>query len=293
MIPAWIKVNSLYPRARVSMLSILSRPRFYSPMSAFAMCRSQGSRSSGVDSVRMVRHEGSCVIWETPLGEIATMATECAEHIAFLVAEFKRDVYLSEQVTVSQDAVVLDVGANIGLFTRQALRNGAKRVISIEPVPGNREALRYNVAPDIASGRVSVVASGTWDVRGTLPFLVDAKRPGRSSCMVENSSDEVFSLSVDVAPIDDIVEELSLPRVDFIKMDIEGAELRALKGAAKVIRRDRPRMAIAVEHTDDILKNAQQVRDLVRSIEPQYRCFPGPYLITQNLRLAPEVLYFR
>ena len=52
-------------------------------------------------------------------------------------------------------------------------------------------------------------------------------------------------------------------------------------------------MAIAVEHTDDILKNAQEVRDLVRSIEPKYQCFAGPYLITGNLRLAPEVLYFR
>ena len=141
MIPTWAKRNSLYPRARVSMLSILSRPRFYSPMSAFAMCDSPEAQPSGVDSVRVVRREGGCAIWETPLGEIATMDTECADHIAFLVAEVKRAVYSSDQITMPQDAVVLDVGANIGLFTREALRHGAKRVISVELCLGI-EALR-------------------------------------------------------------------------------------------------------------------------------------------------------
>ena len=125
----------------------------------------------------------------TPLGEIATMDTECADHIAFLVAEVKRAVYSSDQITMPQDAVVLDVGANIGLFTREALRHGAKRDISVDFMPGNQACFAC-VAPDIASGRVSVVASGAWDVRDTLSFLVDTKRPGRSSCVDENSARE-------------------------------------------------------------------------------------------------------
>jgi hypothetical protein len=93
-------------------------------------------------------------------------------------------------------------------------------------------------------------------------------------------------------PIDDVVQELSLPRVDFIKMDIEGAEMKALQGAASVLRRYRPQMAIAVEHTDDWLRNARNVRDLILNINPKYQWSAGPYIVTKNLRLAPEVLYF-
>lgn len=48
--------------------------------------------------------------------------------------------------------------------------------------------------------------------------------------------------------IDDTPGALGLERIDFIKLDIEGAELRALQGAEQVLRRDRPRLAIAIYH---------------------------------------------
>ena len=92
--------------------------------------------------------------------------------------------------------------------------------------------------------------------------------------------------------LDQIVENLKLSRVDFIKMDIEGAELKALQGARETIMRHKPYLAIAVEHTADRLRNARQVRELVLSINSEYRCVPGPYRFTGERRLAPEILYF-
>ena len=83
-----------------------------------------------------------------------------------------------------------------------------------------------------------------------------------------------------------------MPRVDFIKMDIEGAELKAIEGAAEILRRYKPQLAIAVEHTDDQLRNAKMVRDLVCRINSEYRCAAGPYVVTRRYRLAPDILYF-
>jgi FkbM family methyltransferase len=48
--------------------------------------------------------------------------------------------------------------------------------------------------------------------------------------------------------IDKIVDELHLPRVDLIKMDIEGAEVKALAGARNTLSRFHPRMSTAAEH---------------------------------------------
>jgi FkbM family methyltransferase len=297
MIPKLVKQNAFYPRARVAALSMISSPRFYTPRSAMLLCRSEsedGERAVSVaGAVRITRRGEGLSIWSTPVGEIATMDTESAEHITFLLAEFQRDVYLSGPVSVDQGAIVLDVGANIGMFTRQALREGAGHVISFEPAPGNQKALRYNVATELATGRVSIVEAGAWNIRDTLSFFVDLERPGRSSCMEPNSEQNAHRLSVAVLPIDAAVQDLSLPRVDFIKMDIEGAELKALEGAAGVLRQYKPHLAIAVEHTDDWLRNARNVRELVLGINPTYQCSAGPYIVTKRLQLAPEILYFR
>lgn len=56
------------------------------------------------------------------------------------------------------------------------------------------------------------------------------------------------ALQVTTLRIDDLVKQKQSDRIDFIKMDIEGAELEALKGAENTIRRDRPKLAISVYH---------------------------------------------
>ena len=74
-------------------------------------------------------------------------------------------------------------------------------------------------------------------------------------------------------------------------MDIEGAELKALMGAQQTIVKHHPRMAIATEHTDDFLKNAQNVSALIRSFSDyctEYR----PHTINQSGQIAPAVVFF-
>ena len=54
--------------------------------------------------------------------------------------------------------------------------------------------------------------------------------------------------AVTARSIDDVVEERGHPRVDFVKLDVEGAEPDVLRGAERTIRRFRPRLAIAAHH---------------------------------------------
>jgi FkbM family methyltransferase len=293
-IPKVLKANSVWPRGRAAILSLMGSPRFYSPMSAARLCFLEDEHEERFKAllcaIRFVRNEGDLAIWQTPLGQLATMDTEMIEHLAFLLTEVHMDVYLSGTVDVVPGSIVLDVGANIGVFAKKALSAGAERVICVEPTPGNIRALHWNLASQIE--RVSILAKGVWDAIDTVRFIVDPKCPGRSSCFDASAEKESYEIAIEVVPIDLIVRTLNLPRVDFIKMDVEGAEFHALQGATETLVRHKPRLAIAVEHTSDRLRNATQVRELVLKINPKYRCVAGPYRVTQDRCLAPDVLYF-
>jgi FkbM family methyltransferase len=294
MIPIFLKRTASYARARAATLAVLRPTEFYNPLSAAFICdvRQEQDYAEILGGIHVIRREGELAIWHTGAGEIATMHTEIPEHLAFLLAEFERNVYSSGLVQVKPEAIVLDVGANIGLFTKDALRAGARQVIGMEPNPGAFAALRQNLRSEILENRVLVFEKGAWSKTDSLTFTIDPKRPGRSSLIECSDEEAAYHVTVEVEPIDNLVEVLRLPRIDFIKMDIEGAELQALSGAAETLRRYKPLLAVAVEHTADLLTNAKMVKDLVLSIDADYHCKAGPYRIRDDYKLIPEILYF-
>ena len=78
------------------------------------------------------------------------------------------------------------------------------------------------------------------------------------------------TIQVPVTSIDRVSDELRLSRVDYIKMDVEGAEVKALEGAAEVIGRFHPRLCVATEHTSDLFANTVAVIDAVKEIDDRY-----------------------
>jgi len=113
-------------------------------------------------------------------------------------------------------------------------------------------------------------------------FVMDARQ--------EESRGKRTEVLLPLVPVDSLVNELSLPWVDFIKMDIEGAERNALRGAARTIRRWKPRMSIA---TENLVDDSEVLPDTVLRISPDYQVFCGPCELKGLLSVAPQVLYFR
>jgi FkbM family methyltransferase len=146
---------------------------------------------------------------------------------------------------------VLDGGGCYGdtalFFANEVGERG--RVVSFEFAPANVEIHRRNVNlnPSLCQ-RVEVVPRALWDTSGEVFYY----RPfGPATHVVEGRTEPAEdSLPVTTVSIDDFVRARGLPRVDFIKMDIEGAELRALRGAEHTIRTHAPRLAISVYHRD-------------------------------------------
>ncbi|MBL8235503.1 MAG: FkbM family methyltransferase [Bryobacterales bacterium] len=89
--------------------------------------------------------------------------------------------------------------------------------------------------------------------------------------------------------IDKMVGELGLTKVDYIKMDIEGAERQAIAGGAETIRRFRPRMSIATENLDD---DYLKVPEAVRAVRADYK---STCLLCRDLSFLsarPDIVHF-
>jgi FkbM family methyltransferase len=187
-----------------------------------------------------------------------------------IIGEFERQVYIR----------IAD------RYTREALREGAAIVIAIEPAPDNVESLRRNFAAEIEKGRVIVAPVGVWDKADVLPLYEDPDNSGGDSFVIRGANDRV--VNVPLVAIDELVKQLALPRVTFIKMDIKGATQRALIGARGVLQ-TKPRLALSTEEKEDI---PAEIRALVLRLQPAYTMACGICSV-ENYAVNPDTLLFR
>ena len=225
--------------------------------------------------------------WQTPRGLFWVPPGE-GYGLPFNLSEQENAIYGTGARAVRAGDVVLDCGANIGVYTREALKAGAKLVIAIEPAPENIECLRRNFAAEAASGRVVIYEKGVWDKDDFLTINVAPGNPAADSFVITPEGSQAGQ-KLPLTTIDKLVAELKLPCVDYIKMDIEGAEQRAILGAAETLRRCHPRLALSSYHLPD---DPRKIPQLVRAAWPGYRMECGPCAYA-NGYIRPDVLYFR
>jgi FkbM family methyltransferase len=226
-------------------------------------------------------------LWQTPRGSFWIPPGE-DWGLPFNLSEQENRIYGTGEQAVHTGDIVLDCGANVGVYTREALAEGAKLVVAIEPALENLECLRRNMAAEVAAGRVIIYAKGVWDKDDFLTIRVDPDNPAADS-FVLNQKGSHEGLRLPLTTIDKLVEELKLERVDYIKMDIEGAEPRALTGAAQTLRRFHPRLALSAYHNPS---DPATIPVLVRQGWEGYRMECGPCAYWAGV-IRPDVLYFR
>ena len=149
-------------------------------------------------------------------------------------------------IEVSPGDVVIDAGGYHGdtaLYFAHKAKGG--QVYSFEFFPDNISVFEKNMALNRELSRsVHLVDRPLWSSSDMLLFI-EGKGAGAHVMSAANgpSAQEVTTIS-----IDDFAGKQCLARIDFIKMDIEGAELEALKGARESIKKHRPKLAISVYH---------------------------------------------
>jgi FkbM family methyltransferase len=144
---------------------------------------------------------------------------------------------------------VLDIGAHHGLYSLLASKKVGPqgRVIAFEPSPRERRALRLNLALNW-SRNVSVYKVALGSEAGEADFfVVEGTETGCNSLRPPDLKAGTYRpIRVRVAVLDDWLREHKIEFVDFIKIDVEGAELEVLRGASKLLS-TRPRPVVLIE----------------------------------------------
>src|SRR5262249_36977008 len=130
-----------------------------------------------------------------------------------------------------------------------------------------------------------IYPKGVWDKDDVLKLSVDPASSARDSFVrpIENARYVEAALTT----IDQLVVELHLPKVDFIKMDIEGAEQKAVVGAKNTIAKYRPRMALCIYH---IQGDETMVPKLVHDALSDYKVSKTCICTLEGIQ--PEVAFF-
>jgi FkbM family methyltransferase len=226
-------------------------------------------------------------LWETPLGNW-WIPSGSEESLPILLEQQELNIYGDSDSGVRKDDVVLDCGAHVGLFTKQALSMGARLVVAIEPSPKNLECLRRNLKDSIDQGKVVVVPRGVWDQEDELILHTYDFNTAADSFVIQGEGSK-GEIKVPLTTIDNLVQELGLERVDLIKMDIKGAAGRALEGSKRTIARDSPRLVISTEEKED---PPMEIASQIGSLDPTYRLSCG-LCAAEDSRVFPLVLFFQ
>jgi FkbM family methyltransferase len=193
-------------------------------------------------------------------------------HSVDVVSVFLLDQYSyrgsGEQVVAGRGDVVIDAGGCWGdtALHLACLVGPAGRVYTFEFDPQNLEILRTNLAlnPELAK-RIEIVEKALWDRSGD---RLDFALGGRTTSVV--APHRKPHLAAETITLDDFAAARGLERVDFVKMDIEGAEARALAGARSTLAKWAPKLALAAYHNNDDLV---QLPRAIEAADRAYRYF--------------------
>jgi FkbM family methyltransferase len=142
--------------------------------------------------------------------------------------------------------VVFDIGANIGWYSLHvAQQEPQARVYAFEPVPTTHQRLLTNLARNVAGARVTPVRDGLTDAPGAFDMFVPATSGSPAASLSElHPGEGSRRVSCRFTTLDDFVEANGVARLDCLKCDVEGAELRVLKGGLTSLERFRPAIVI-------------------------------------------------
>ena len=231
-----------FPDVAVTLLKAAKVPQFvfalkmvnsrYSQCSAWEAVRAAHVGLNPVDpgleaAIHIVRKNGSLALAETPDGHFWIPARDL-HTLGQMIAEQHSGVYNTAGLGIRTGDTVLDCGANVGVFTRKALRSGAGKVIAIDPAPEVVECLRRNFTDEINDGRVIIVAEGVWNQPGVIDFLIDSQ--SWSSRIHLSHDPGAHIIKVPLTTIDAVVSRFRWPASISLRWISRGLKNRRCSG---------------------------------------------------------------
>ncbi|TDQ36701.1 FkbM family methyltransferase [Thiopseudomonas denitrificans] len=181
----------------------------------------------------------------------------------FCVHDFNYRQYEHNKVKHLENSFIIDAGAFVGdtavLFSQTYIN---PTIHSFELLDENIELLEKNIK-DNNIQNTSIYKTALSDKDGDIVHIKATAIQGATSMFGENTGEAIETITIDKH-----IKDNNIAKVDFIKMDIEGAERYALAGATNTIKKHKPTLAICIYHLwDDIIK----LPELISCLNPSYK----------------------
>lgn len=223
----------------------------------------------------LVQGTGTSVAYKTTFQDLVMITNEA---LYFIAPDFN---YYQHFYKVKENDVILDAGANCGhlsiLFSKLTGKGGI--VYAFEPDTYNLKRIDRNIDlnKDLP-GNIKIENLLLWNENKWIDFY-EAGTVGSSAVWIPNSDKCVKKEAV---RIDDWVANNDIKKLDFIKMDIEGAEIEALDGCLQTIKNLTPNFAIASYHVVNGEQTYIKVEEFFKNNNYPYKTirFTGNEIIT-------------
>jgi FkbM family methyltransferase len=196
--------------------------------------------------------------WNIKVRDIGPMNISIRKNRSYWLRDPVESEYFvlgSLQRLVRPGDTVFDAGANIGLHVRFLVQIfGANKVVAFEPMSQNLAVLRKNIRLGYCEKHVQLVQAALADFDGEDEFQIDNVSSASGTLNVITHGEPCYARKyygfgplterVTVARIDTLVDRGEVPIPTLIKVDVEGAEARLLRGAARTLVTHAPNLVI-------------------------------------------------
>jgi FkbM family methyltransferase len=185
-----------------------------------------------------------------------------------LTGDWEGEIYREVFPLIPAGGTVIDAGCHVGystvLFGKAVGSSG--HVYSFEPVAGLAEKARANVTLNHYDDRVEIVPLAVGDRSGTMNVYISGSLNTGMSSLVRRSRLQSHS-TMSVVALDAWCDQRRIGTVDFVKIDIEGAEALALKGMEQGLRAAKYRALMIELHPPVLMELGTSARDVIQTLQ--------------------------
>jgi FkbM family methyltransferase len=182
---------------------------------------------------------------------------------------FIKNIYLPNYLSIGANDIVVDIGANIGLFSIFAAKFTRNKIYAIEPYPENVKYLKENITLNNFQNNIKIYPVAISDYNGIKKLYLSEISGGHLLFDHNISGSLVDYIKVKTKTLQQIIDENSLEKIDYLKMDCEGSEGHILKSTPqKYLQKIR---SIVLEfHNNVSILNHYQIINLLS--DSGYKC---------------------
>lgn len=149
-----------------------------------------------------------------------------------------------------ENPVILDLGAHIGLFSILMAKqcNGNAKIYSFEGSPETFKILEKHISINNFNGIINPINQVISDQKGEINFFVSSSKGDNANSISNYKENErkLSSIRINSTSIDSFVKEHNLNKLDFFKIDVEGAECKVIRGGKNSIIKFKPKMLLSI-----------------------------------------------